>query len=143
MGENFYEAAIRHLTDGRILQKEECYDNAVYLYGYAAECALKSMITVYCGNADGFLRRAYSHSGADILNDLYLFVVNESAAPMLDPALGMKLQKYVLPEVLFWAHPERRYLANGQFDEGDADACRGAAEFLVNEMVSQHIDGYL
>ncbi len=143
MGENFYEAAIRHLVDGRILQREECYDNAVYLYGYAAECALKSMIAVYCGNTEGILKRAYSHGGSDILNDLYTFVGNESMAPMLDPALGMKLQKFALPEVLFRGHPERRYLADGQFDGADADACRGAAEFLVNEMVSQHIDGYL
>lgn len=144
MGENYYEAAIRHFVDGSILENEECYDNAVYLFGYAAECALKSLISVYCGqNSSEFLKQAYSHSGSNLLNDLYTFVVNDSMAPVLDPSLGVKLQSFVLPEVLFRNHPERRYWSNGQFEEVDADNCRNVVGFLINEMAGQHIDGYI
>lgn len=42
--QKFYEAALRHFVDAQILEREECYDNAVYLYGNAAECALKALM---------------------------------------------------------------------------------------------------
>lgn len=37
--ENFYEAAIRQWVDGKILEEEGEYDNAVCLQGFAADCA--------------------------------------------------------------------------------------------------------
>lgn len=40
MGTDFYDAAIRHYIDGTILQGEECYDNALYLYGNSVECTV-------------------------------------------------------------------------------------------------------
>ena len=42
--EDFYEAAIRHWIGGRILEREEEYDNAVCMQGFAAECALKKIM---------------------------------------------------------------------------------------------------
>lgn len=44
MEEDFFEAAIRHWYDGKLLEEEQEYDNAVCMQGFAAECALKK----YC-----------------------------------------------------------------------------------------------
>lgn len=144
MKECYYEAAIRHLVDGSILHREECYDNAVYLFGNAAECALKSLIMVYCGkNGRLILQRRYGHDIENLIGDLYNFIVNSEEAAALDPVLGIKLQKFFLPEALFHDHPERRYAENGKFDSTDTEKCRDAAEFLTNEMIKQHIDGYI
>ena len=41
MAENYQQAARRHLADTEALAKDGRFDNAGYLVGYAAECALK------------------------------------------------------------------------------------------------------
>ncbi|WP_455617076.1 hypothetical protein [Eisenbergiella sp.] len=147
MRENFYEAAIRHFIDGCVLQQEESYDNAVCLFGNSAECALKSLIEVYCGeNRQQILRKGYGHKGEELLKDLYSFLVNSTntaAYLSLDPALGLKLQDFNLPIVLFQEHPERRYNKNGCYSDTDASECKNSTEFLINEMIRQHIDGYI
>lgn len=127
--------------DGQILEEKERYDNAVHLYGFAAECALKSLMMVYCDmNA---IKNKYGHSSKEILRDLYVFAANSSGASLLDPALGLKLAKMELPEVLFRSHPERRYAADGTFNKAAAERCREGACFLIREMVTQHINGYI
>lgn len=86
MEEHFYEAAIRHYVDGTILQQEECSDNAVYLYGNSAECALKSLIKVFCGERSrDILQFKYGHDGVNLKEDLFGFITNASIAPSLDP----------------------------------------------------------
>jgi len=46
MDENFRNAARRHWNDGRTLTNCNRMDNADQLYGFAAECALKSALVV-------------------------------------------------------------------------------------------------
>lgn len=147
MEENYYEAAIRHFVDGSILQQEGCYDNAVCLYGNSAECSLKSLIEVYCGeNSRAILQYRYGHNGKNLKDDLYSFIANSANALItssLDPALGLKLQAFDMPELLFQDHPERRYDKNGRFSQNDAELCKCAALFLTKELIRQYIDGYI
>lgn len=144
MEEHFYEAAIRHYVDGTILQQEECSDNAVCLYGNSAECALKSLIKVFCGERSrDILQFKYGHDGVNLKEDLFGFITNASIAPSLDPILGLKLQAFDLPEILFQEHPERRYDKNGRYSQSDAERCKDAAYFLIKELIRQHIDGYI
>lgn len=55
MEEDFFEAAIRHWYDGKLLEEEQEYDNAVCMQGFAAECAevlLAEMCRLYI---DGYI----------------------------------------------------------------------------------------
>jgi len=45
-GEDFPEAAARHLDDATALQNDGRHDNAAYLSGYVVECVLKTVIRV-------------------------------------------------------------------------------------------------
>ena len=45
-GEDFPEAAARHLDDATALQSEGRHDNAAYLSGYVVECVLKTVIRI-------------------------------------------------------------------------------------------------
>lgn len=146
MDENFYQAAIRHYVDGMILLQEECFDNAVGLFGNSAECALKSLVEVYCGeNSKQILKYGYSHEGKTLINDLCYFITNSNdiSVLLLDPALALKLQGFVMPVSLFQNHPERRYAKDGEFHFQDAEDCKYAVGFLMREMIIQRIDGYL
>lgn len=144
MTEHYYEAAIRHFIDADILQQEECYDNSVCLFGFSAECALKALIKVFCGeNCCQILQYKYGHNGDKLIHDLYIFITNASMISALDPALGLKLHDYALPQILFSDHPDRRYAGNDQFSGTDVEYCKAAVIFLIKEMISQHVDGYI
>ena len=146
MVQDFFQASIRHFVDGTVLYEEGCYDNAVGLFGNSAECALKSLIGVYCGeDSRVILQYGYGHKGDSLINDLNYFIANSlyASALLLDPALALKLQGFVVPEPLFKGHPERRYARNGEFHAQDAEGCKDAAGFLMREMLIQHIDGYI
>lgn len=144
MTEDYYEAAIRHFVDAGILQQGECYDNAVCLLGFSAECALKALIETYCGdNRREILQKKYGHKGEALFGDLYHFIANSSMVSALDPALGLKLYDYVLPDVLFQEHPDRRYAKSGRFSSSEVEACREAVGYLIRAMISQRIDGYI
>lgn len=113
MNENYYEAALRHFVDAITLENEEAYDNAVYLFGNSAECALKTLLKIYCGvSGANILKGKYGHELNLIARDLSYFITNSSAVGLLDPALGLKQQMFNIPEILFRNHPERRYAEN-------------------------------
>ena len=139
--EFFYASALRHYKDDQILREQGRYDNAVHLYGFAAECALKSLIAVYCDIET--IKNKYGHSGSEIVRDLYMFAANGGGAGILEPSLSLKLAKTSMPEVLFKGHPERRYTDDGTYKKDDADQCEIGAGFLVREMIAQHINGYI
>lgn len=144
LNEQYYESALRHFADAGILQGEECYDNAVYLYGNSAECALKTLIEVYCGvDSKNILMKKYSHDLKQLAKDLFNFIANSSSVALLDPALGLKQQTFMVPEVLFRDHPERRYAGNGTFSVEDVNQCEKAAHILIDEMIKQYMDGYI
>lgn len=159
MVQKFYEAALRHFVDAQILEQEECYDNAVYLYGNAAECALKALIENYCRpnnfnslnnpnprnplSSEEILKKGYGHFINSLAKDMNNFILNTSTMAILDPSLALKQQAFIIPEVLSRDHPERRYAGNGIFTLADAQECESATHILVNEMIKQHLDGYI
>lgn len=139
--EFFYASALRHYKDAQILKEQGRYDNAVHLYGFAAECALKNLIAVYCDV--GTIKKKYGHSGGGIIKDLYMFAANGTGSGILEPSLSLKLAKIDIPDILFKGHPERRYANDGTYKKRDADQCEAGAGFLVREMIAQHINGYI
>ena len=90
--EFFYASALRHYKDAQILKEQGRYDNAVHLYGFAAECALKNLIAVYCDV--GTIKKKYGHSGGGIIKDLYMFAANGTGSGILEPSLSLKLDVY-------------------------------------------------
>ena len=50
-GDDYPEAALRHLQDADVLLARDRFDGAAYLAGYVVECALKTLIQVETGRA--------------------------------------------------------------------------------------------
>ena len=61
---DFVAAATRHLHDARILNEKVCCDNAVYLAGYVAECALKAVV-----ERSGLTAQLFGHKLAKLEGD--------------------------------------------------------------------------
>jgi hypothetical protein len=59
--ENFYSAASRHWDNSAFLSDHNRHQEAAYLAGYAAECALKALV-----EQGGLLGRPFGHSLADL-----------------------------------------------------------------------------
>lgn len=57
VAEDFSTAAVRHWHDGSLLQENGRLGNADQLYGFAAECAVKSVLTKVVGEIDRFRRQ--------------------------------------------------------------------------------------
>lgn len=57
MPEDFPASAVRHWRDGNLLQDNGRTANADQLYGFAAECALKSVLILAAGGVDEFQRQ--------------------------------------------------------------------------------------
>lgn len=45
--ENYTDAALRHWKDAKLLEEENCVENADHHYGFAAECAIKKVLAVH------------------------------------------------------------------------------------------------
>lgn len=141
MEENFYKAAVRHWVDGKILEENGEYDNAVCMQGFSAECALKKILSK--GISEEVIRK-YSHEGNSMLQDLVMmFMSDNESLSILNPACGLVLSQIYLPEVLFADHPARRYYSDGKYSEENARVCREATEQILNEMFKLYIDGYI
>jgi len=60
MPEDFAGAAIRHFRDGALLEEKRRVSNADQLFGFAAECAIKSALVGLTGCSDsGALAKKY------------------------------------------------------------------------------------
>lgn len=138
--DNFYEAAIRHWIDGKILEEQEEYDNSVCMQGFAAECALKAILQV--GYPDELVIK-YNHFGIDLFQDIEMHLLGDmTLAAVMDPACGLRLSQISLPEILFKKHPERRYYRDGVYSKGDVGDCRAAVDSMMKELSRLHLDGY-
>ena len=51
-GDDYPEAAGKHMRDSNVLLAESRYDGAAYLAGYVVECVLKTLIQLETGRAD-------------------------------------------------------------------------------------------
>lgn len=139
--EDFYEAAIRHWIDGKILQEQGEYDNAVCMQGFAAECALKKIMDMVHVAEDV---KRYSHLGEELFQDIKMILSGDiELATMINPAFGLRLSAMTLPKTLFQDHPERRYFKDELYSKANAEECANAAECLIREMAGMRLDGYL
>src|SRR6266511_2976341 len=100
MPENYVSAAARHLDDAQVLLNSQRYDNAAYLAGYVAECALKVLLISPAPSP-----KAIGHDlpllTTDVLNMLWVF------APALK-RYALPSQPEVLELINNW-NPEQRY----------------------------------
>ena len=141
MEKNFYESAVRHWLDGKILEEKEEYDNAVCMQGFAAECALKEILQQ--GFTEKVVNRYWNNVEA-VQQDLVMLMTNDNETlSILDPACGLRLSKICLPRILFENHPDRRYFPDEKYSGEDAQICRESAEMLLKEMFNLYIDGYI
>jgi hypothetical protein len=71
MPECFDVAAVRHFRDGGILSERQSLDNADQLFGFAAECAIKSALVTLPGCVQqGELSNPFRHKHVKELWDL-------------------------------------------------------------------------
>ena len=57
-GDDYPEAAGRHILDSRALVARRRFDGAAYLAGYVVECTLKTLIQLETGKSGLFSRPA-------------------------------------------------------------------------------------
>ena len=74
MEEDFFEAAIRHWYDGKLLEEEQEYDNAVCMQGFAAECALKKILLSRLQREEVV---RYGHNLEVLFQDLQMLLTND------------------------------------------------------------------
>ena len=79
--EDFYEAAIRHWIDGIILDEKGEYDNAVCMYGFAAECALKKIMDMLHVMNDV---KRYNHFGEELFQDIKMILLGDLELTIFD-----------------------------------------------------------
>lgn len=99
-GDDYPEAANKHLQDGYVLLKGNRFDGAAYLAGYVVECAIKTLIQVETGSG------VRSHEIVELQNTF----------STLAAQFGARTSRFYIPlaaqlknsEVLKWA-PEMRY----------------------------------
>ncbi|CAG9273418.1 hypothetical protein QZM97_28765 [Burkholderia orbicola] len=134
-GDDYPEAASKHLRDAAALLAAARPDGAAYLSGYVVECSLKSIYQLQMGNALG-----NSHS----LTTLH------SQVSAVAAVAGAKTAKYLGPvtagilgsPVAAW-HPVMRYKCPSM-NAADASSWHGAAAQVFQETIAQmHLDGEL
>ena len=57
-GDDYPEAAVKHMQDSGVLLAGGRYDGAAYLAGYVVECALKTLIQLEAGRVSGLSNEA-------------------------------------------------------------------------------------
>lgn len=141
MQEHFFDAAVRNWQDACILEDAGEYDNAVCLHGFAAECALKTILQ------EGISREfaiKYGHDIDLLFKDILSFSANDiEIVSILDPSFGLRLAGIHLEDILFSDHPTRRYFEDAHYNRNDAVKCRENALAYIREILRLYIDGYI
>ena len=101
-GDDYPEAALKHLQDAEALLKGRRFDGAAYLSGYVVECALKTLIQVESGRPV-----RHSHKLTGLLEEM------DGLAVRAETRTGRRLYVGVAAtlrtaDVLHWK-PEMRY----------------------------------
>lgn len=133
-GDDYPDAAQKHLSDAGVLLAQQRPDGAAYLSGYVVECALKSLHVLETGQALG------GHKLPDLFGQ-----VNAAAT-----AAGAKTAKYfgratrgVLTSAIRGWTPGMRYHAPSM-TLGDAASWHACARDVFQETVHQmRLDGVL
>ena len=131
-GDDYPEAALKHLQDAAALVRGRRFDGAAYLAGYVVECALKTLIQVESGEARHSHRLMSLH---DELNILAVHAKTRTGRLYVSAEASFKAA-----DVLAWT-PEIRY--RGPQDAGDASRvaeawlreARSAYERIVESLI--------
>lgn len=103
-GDDYPEAAGKHLKDAEVLITGARPDGAAYLAGYVVECTLKTLIQVQTG------RRTISHDLAGLRKSLGAMAAQ--AGPQTQRYFAAAAALLNRASILGW-NPELRYRANG------------------------------
>lgn len=125
-GEDYPEAAKKHLRDAKELFQRNRYDGAAYLSGYVAECTLKTIIQVESGSAP-FIHKLSSLKGEALLL---------AAAP------SAKTARYALPKG-HWRLLSKgngwntiiRYYAAGSFSQTKSKEWINEADLIYSSVI--------
>lgn len=100
--DNYADAALRHWSDAKVLEENQCVDNADHHYGFAAECAIKKVLAV---QNQGSLSDAYKKH-INVLWDRINIQSIQQIAPSLVAILktGNQFQEW---------NVDQRYASNG------------------------------
>ena len=127
MAESYTEAALRHWTDGLLLERERRLSNADHLFGFAAECAIKVALTQVPGcQVGGRLHRRY----LEHVDKLWSLL----------PLQGIQARFPGLVAVLKAGTPfddweiDQRYAADDEISEEAAARHRNAAKRLLGAL---------
>ena len=126
MIDNFPSAAARHWDNSSFLAQHHRYQEAAYLAGYAAECALKILVEI--GGAE-FRGRTFGHSLANLSDD------GLTLALLLNPIL----RRYPIPiqsnSNVHWSEESRYcvtgFLSDQQFQTMITEAHQTAGRILI------------
>ena len=134
--DNYKDCAKRHLNDAGFLFRSGRLDNAIYLAGFAIECALKFAVEYYQRQGYGLgnpLASRYRHNvhniAVDLINVLSL-LPNSSAFSVLS-----QIQSPRSPGHPLYGHPERRYWSSGLWSQKDAQKVINLAEDVYQNIV--------
>lgn len=118
----FSDACVRHRKDAEILLGEKRYDNAMHLFGFAVECALKTLVDK---------PQDYRHSIESLSSKVLV--------PFAITNPKLCLQIGAVPIKLSDGHPERRYWSDGYFSEQDVEEAKIYANQIFDILLNEHL----
>lgn len=131
---NFASAASKHLDDVELLMAHEHWDNAAYLSGYVAECAVKALLL---GNQMPSPKQLGHDLGVMTGTALHLALI-------LSPArrrYAIPTSREFLDLVKTW-QPDERYEPRGHTARPSAESrCKAASEAYERLVITQLLDG--
>lgn len=113
------DACARHRNDAEILLREKRYDNAMHLFGFAVECAFKTLVK----------------KGIHDLKPLHSQVLATLA--ITNPKLCLQIG--AVPTKLSEGHPDRRYWSDGHFSEQDAEEAKIYSNQIFDILLNEHL----
>ena len=142
--DNYEDCAKRHLNDADFLFRNNRLDNAIYLAGFAIECALKFAVEYYQSQGYGLSNPPnYHHRVHDIAMDLInilSLLPNSSALSILNQIQSLRNSIHHP----LYGHPNRRYWPSGHWRQNEVqDAINLARNLYQNIVVPIQITGRL
>lgn len=129
--ENYSDAALRHWKDAKLLEKENCVENADHHYGFAAECAIKRvLIKLPAFSNNGKLEKAYKEH-VNVLWGKVNYLNLQKAYPTLSALL-----KSANP-FSDW-HVDQRYASDGEITKTVMEPHKNSAKRLLGIV---HLNG--
>ncbi len=132
---SFESAAARHLDDAMLLLSQQRYDNAAYLSGYVAECAMKVVL-----EASSMSPKRLGHK---------LDIISVDAMSLLW-IVAPAMRRYELPsttevdDLIRGWKPELRYGLSDEFDSVKAEQWTTAAHCVYSSfVVNSVLDGWI